>query len=186
MALDTREWLICVVKVSDHAGQCVYCAVKKKKKKKTMWICSWGRREVGRDEPRRSAFPEWEVLLLNSLMDGEEREEQRSYLWDETGRWICVCVHTHTHTHTQNKNTLVPDSRVMACNYFLNGRPCVYQNVNVCIITGSTKPARMSRLPARQSGLKIEWQISMHCCHAALKLTNIRPVHRVELLYHGA
>ena len=99
---------------------------------------------------------------------------------------LCVRAHTHTHTHTQNKNTLVPDSRVMACNYFLNGRPCVYQNVNVCIITGSTKPARMSRLPARQSGLKIEWQISMHCCHAALKLTNIRPVHRVELLYHGA
>lgn len=70
---------------------------------------------------------------------------------------VCECIHTQ-------QSILFPDSRVMACNYFLNGRPCVYQNVNVCIITGSATPARMSRLSARQSSLKIEWQISMHCC----------------------
>ncbi len=37
----------------------------------------------------------WEVLLLNSLMDGEEQEEQRSYLWDETQRWMRVRACTH-------------------------------------------------------------------------------------------
>lgn len=101
----------------------------------------------------------WEGLLLNSLKYREEQEEQRSYLWDETCRWMCACIRTQ-------QSALFPDSRVMACNYFFNGRPCVYQNVNVCIITGSTTAARMSRQLARQSSLKIEWQISMHCCHA--------------------
>lgn len=60
---------------------------------------------------------------------------------------LWACMQTH-------QSALFPDSGLMACNYFLNGQPCVYQNVNVCIITGSTMAARMSGLPACQSRSK--------------------------------
>lgn len=73
-----------------------------------------------------------------------------------------VCVRRHTHTHCI---AVFEDSRLMTCNYFLNGRP-FYQNVNVYIITGSATPVRMSWLSARQSHLRIEWQISMRRCRA--------------------
>lgn len=77
------------------------------------------------------------------------------------------------------------DSRMMACNYFFNGGPCVYRNVNVHIITGSAVRLRMSSLSGCQSLLKIAGQISMRRCHsnwqtesaAAFKLTNIRAAH---------
>lgn len=104
--------------------------------------------------------------------------------------YVCMCTHTI-------KNHFFPESTAVACNYFLNGQPCVYQNVNVCIITGSTMPVRMSRLSPCQSSLKIALQISMQCCHAkwqtepphslwADKYTNFRQVHWVELFYQGA
>lgn len=98
-------------------------------------------------------------------------------------------VHACIEIHPKHRRTCIflPfwDSRMMVCNYFFNSGPCVYRNVNVRIITGSTARLRMSSLSGCQSLLKIAGQISMRCCHgnwqtesaAAFKLTNIRAVH---------
>lgn len=106
-------------------------------------------------------------------------------------KWRAKTVHTHTRVemHPKHRHTRIFvalwDSRMMVCNYFFNGGPCVYRNVNVRIITGSATRLRMSSLSSCQSPLKIAGQISMRCCHgnwqtesaAAFKLTNIRAVH---------
>lgn len=82
------------------------------------------------------------------------------------GRGGTIGTDIHEMKHAEDKAHSFPESAVTACNYSLNGEPCVYRNGNVCIITGSATPSRKSRLSFRQSVLKIEWQISMHCCHA--------------------
>lgn len=90
-ASDTRKEVICLVKISRLAGKYVYRPKQLLEFLRGFW-------EMLYTMSFSRVLSKWEVLLLNSLEDGEEREEQRSYLWDERGRWMCVCVCTHTRT----------------------------------------------------------------------------------------